>query len=106
MNKVGILAPDGKLIPCESYEHLDLADKLVNKMNHTVKNKVEAEDYLQQLGYLIVRARDIYGLIGFFDMNDNLISLTDEQSKWLIENYEYFPQEKRECVDELLERSM
>ena len=104
MNKVGILAPDGKLIPCESYDHLNIADKLVKEMEHPVNNKLEAEEYLQQLGYIVVRARDVYGLIGYLDDNDQLICLTNAQKRWLEENYDNFPIEKQRSIDDLLDK--
>ena len=104
MNKVGILAPDGKLIPCESYDHLNIANKLVKEMEHPVNNKLEAEEYLQQLGYVVIRARDVYGLIGYLDDNDHLICLTNAQKRWLEENYDNFPIEKQRSIDDLLDK--
>ena len=102
MNKIGILPPDGQLIPCNSYEHLDIAYELVEKMQHPVANRLEAEFYLQQLGYIIVRSRDVYGLIGYLDDHDHIICMTTSQKRWLEENYDSFPTDKQKSVDDIL----
>ena len=113
-NPIGILAPDGTLTPCNSYEHLSLASEMVENMEDApvdVKcSGIDAEQYLQQLGYVIVRARDVYGLIGYYKLwesesTEQRLHLTDEQEKWLLDNYEKFPDAKRESVDELFERN-
>lgn len=105
-NHVGVLPPNGEFISCEPYEHLDLAQELVDKMNNVspeIKcNRMECEVYLQQLGYIIVRSHDVYGLIGYL-VEEKILHLTDEQKKWLIDNYKSFPSDKQKSVDDLID---
>ena len=107
MNHTGILSPDGSFIECESYEHLDLAKEIAGKLNgeYSHKDGLACEEYLQKLGYIIVRARDMYGLIGYLDDNDKIIYLSDEQKKWLENNYDKFPTDKQRSVDDLIDHS-
>ena len=107
MNYTGILSPDGTFIECESYDHLDLAKKIAEELNseYSHKNGTACEEYLQKLGYIIVRARDIYGLVGYLDDNDKIIYLSDEQKKWLEEHYDEFPSDKQRSVDDLIDHN-
>jgi hypothetical protein len=107
MNCIGILSPNGSFIECESYEHLDVAKEIAEKLNseYAYKNGVACEEYLQKLGYIIVRARDVYGLIGYLDDDDKFIYLSDEQKKWLEDHYAEFPTDKQRSVDALIDRN-
>lgn len=107
MNYTGILSPNGNFIECESYEHLDLAKEIAEKLNseYSYKNGIACEKYLQKMGYIIVRARDVYGLIGYLDDNDKMIYLSDAQKKWLEDNYDKFPTDKQRSVDDLIDRN-
>ena len=107
MNYTGILSPDGSFIECESYEHLDLAKEIARKLNgeYLHKDGLACEEYLQKLGYIIVRVRDVYGLIGYLDDNDKIIYLSDEQKKWLEDNYDKFPTDKQRSVDDLIDHN-
>ena len=107
MNYIGILSPDGSFIECESYEHLDLAKEIAEKLNseYQHKNRIDCEEYLQKLGHVIVRARDVYGLIGCLDHDGNVIYLSDEQKKWLEEHYDEFPTDKQRSVDDLIDHN-
>ena len=104
---IGYLTPKGELIECESYEHMDLALDLVREMaDAPAKSKTngfEAEIYLQELGYIVIRARDCYGLIGHHinPHSETRVHMTKEQKEWLLNHYEEFNDEKRKCVDEL-----
>ncbi len=106
-NKIGLLDPDGTLHECESWEHLDTAYEIVEQMADAPAkarmNRLEAESYLQNLGWVIVRARDVYGMIGYLGENDKVIHLSEEQKKWLTDNYEFFPTDKQASVDDLLD---
>ena len=66
-------------------------------------NRLETEAYLQRLGWVIVRASDVYGLIGFLNDNGEVIHLSEKQKEWLIAEYGNFPPDKRESVDELID---
>lgn len=107
MNLIGILSPNGSFIECESYEHLELAKEIAEKLNsdYSYKNGIECEKYLQKMGYIIVRSRDVYGLIGYLDDNNKMICLSDEQKKWLEDNYDKFPTYKQKSVDELIDHN-
>ena len=106
-NKIGLLDPSGVLHECASWEHLDTAWDIVDNMDgapaEAKVNRLEAEAYLQRLGWVIVRARDVYGMIGFLDDNDEVIHLSERQKEWLIAEYGNFPPDKRESVDELID---
>lgn len=99
----GYLDTEGKLHKCESWEHLDLAYEIVEKLGVSVRNRIEAEDYLQKLGWIVVRVNDVYGLIGCFKdgSKDIRYHLTEEQKNWLNENYKDMTKSCRETVDEL-----
>ena len=106
MNKIGFLAPNGDFIECESWEHMSFALDLVEKMKDAPDkakfNGLTAEEYLQELGYIVVRASDVYGLMGrIVDDRGHRLHMTDIQIKWLEDNYDYFPKDKQESVDDL-----
>lgn len=107
MNYTGILSPNGNFIECESYEHLELAKEIAEKLNsdYSYKSGIACEEYLQKLGYIIVRTRDVYGLIGYLDDNDKIINLSDKQKKWLEDNYDKFPTDKQRSVDDLIDHN-
>lgn len=107
MNYIGILSPNGSFIECESYEHLELAKEVAEKLNseYSYQSGIACEYYLQKLGYIIVRAHDVYGLIGYLDDGDKVIRLSDEQQKWLEDNYDKFPIDKQRSVDELIDHN-
>lgn len=101
----GFLDTKGQLHKCESYEHLDFATELVEKMGVFVSNRLKAEEYLQQLGWVVVRTNDVYGLIGYFkdaENSDERYHLTEEQKKWLLDNYENMTTNCRKSVDDML----
>ena len=111
MSNIGYLTPEGKIIECESYEHLSLASELIDKMIETgievpsiaKTNGVEAEGYLLSLGYIAIRAKDCYGYIGYHieEGMEKRLHMTEKQKKWLLSHYEEFSSEKQRCVDEL-----
>lgn len=103
MIPIGILDTNGHLHQCDSYGHLDLAEDLVKEMGVTVKNRLKAEEYLQKLGYVIIRAHDVYGYIGYFKNKNSDVRyhLTEAQIDWLNKNYEYMLPDCRESVEEL-----
>lgn len=99
----GFLDTEGKLHECERWEHLDLAYEIVDNLGVFVRNRLEAEDYLQKLGWIVVRMNDVYGLIGCFkdESKDIRYHLTEEQKNWLNENYKDMTKSCRESIDEL-----
>ncbi len=105
MNYTGILSPNGSFIECESYEHLDLAKEIAGKLNsdYSYKTGFACEKYLQKLGYIIVRARDVYGLVGYLNDDGKFIYLSDEQKKWLEDNYDKFPTDKQRSIDNIID---
>ena len=104
MNDIGYLAPDGTLFECESWEHLDLAEKMVEKLTgKPTCAGLLAEDYLLDHGFVAVRARDVYARLGYVGDDNKFHHLTDEQKKWLIDNYDSFIPAKQREVDKLLD---
>lgn len=109
MNNLGFLTPEGKLLKCGYWEHMSFALDLVEKMKDapdTAKvNGWMAEEYLQKLGYIVVRARDCYGLIGHYkeDSNTCRYHMTEEQKRWLLEHYDEFNRDKQASVDRLFD---
>ncbi len=101
----GFLGTNGVLHECEPYEHLDYAIELVWNMGVTVHNRLEAEEYLQKLGWVVVRTCDVYGLIGFFKdgSKDVRYHLTKEQKDWLNAAYEDMTEDCRKSVDKLFD---
>ena len=97
----GFLTTNGEFHTCNHWEHLDLAQELVENMNVFVKNRLEAEDYLQSLGWIVVRSRDVYGKIGCRNKDGVRIHLTDEQKAWLVGHYEEMTNSCRESVDQI-----
>lgn len=67
---------------------------------------VEAEKYLLNNCYVVVRARDVYASLGYihYKEDDTFYHLTDEQKQWLIARYDNFPRDKQEEVDRLIDR--
>ena len=102
-NPIGFLKPNGTLIECESWEHMEKACDIADEIGISYKNKLDAEIALQLQGYIVIRARDIYGRIGQFDNNGGRIHLSKEQKDWLEANYEDFPEEKRKSTDEIFD---
>ncbi len=101
----GYLDTTGKLHECEHYGHLDLAWELVDAMKHPVRTRLDAERYLQELGWLVVRDHDIYGLIGYIkeDGKEERWHLTDEQKKWLNNVYGAVNNDCRAAIDHIFE---
>lgn len=101
----GFLDTEGKLHKCEAWEHLDYATELVENMGVSINNRLEAEEYLQKLGWVVVRDSDVYGLIGYYkkDSNDIRHHLTDKQKDWLNRAYEEMTLSCRESVDDMFE---
>lgn len=103
----GLLDTSGILHPCEHFEHLDLAYDTIENMGVSVSNRLEAEEYLQKLGWIVIRTRDVYGLIGNFkdyeSGSEERYHLTEEQKKWLNDHYEEMTTACRETVDEMFE---
>lgn len=105
----GFLDPKGKLHKCESHGHLDKAWELVDFLTLTeeldapVRSGVQAEDYLQKLGWIVIRTNDVYGFIGHRKSpnSEERYHLTNEQKAWLNKNYDNMTTSCRESVDEL-----
>lgn len=98
----GFLDTNGQLHECNAWEHLDEAAELVENMGITVANRLEAEERLQQLGWIVIRDRDVYGLIGYhLDGKDECLHLTPEQKTFLNDLYSKVNKSCQESIDEL-----
>lgn len=100
----GFLSPEGVLFPCDNWEHLDTAQSIVDELGVTVANRVAAEEYLQLRGWLVIRSRDVYGLIGYVDEYYNMIYLSSKQRDWLNDHYNQMTRLQRDCVDDILDK--
>lgn len=109
MNNLGFLTPEGKLLECEYWEHMSFALELVEKMKDAPDkakfNGWTAEEYLQKLGYIVIRASDCYGLIGYYKEGSNTCRyhMTEEQKQWLLAHYDEFNRDKQASVDKLFD---
>ncbi len=85
MKMIGILSPEGKFYPCESFGHMELSDEICKSLNiDTSAQRGTAEDILLTMNYIIFRARDCYK--NFFDENSNRIRTTDAQLSFMKKN--------------------
>lgn len=54
----GFLSPEGVMHECDAWEHLDLALSLAaGRSNRLFKNRIEAEDYLYEQGFVQFNSR-------------------------------------------------
>ena len=107
-NKIGILAPDGTFYTCTTYEHLSMSQHICINILSNVPNNIQVkgvacEEYLHHMGYVTVRARDVYGLIGYPNKDRQIVHLTKQQRDWLVSEYENMPEDKRKTVDYMLD---
>lgn len=80
------------------------AIEITETMGQNFYNGIDAEQYLQKLGWIVVRANDVYGLIGMYNVEKGKVyHLTEEQKVWLLEHYESMSPVKRQYVDEILD---
>lgn len=102
----GYLDIEGKLHECSSWEHLDKAKEIVESMGVSINNRLDAETYLQKLGWIVVRTNDVYGLIGYCkkEDSDSCYHLTEKQKEWLNKSYENMTIRCRKSVDKMFER--
>ena len=98
----GFLDREGKLHPCSSWEHLDKAAEIAEAMGVKVYNRLDAEEYLKRLGWIVVRSRDVYGLIGL-RIDGKRLHLTDAQKDFLNKLYGEVNGSCQKSIDELFE---
>lgn len=99
---IGFLNPKGELLECSSWEHLDKAVELCEQLfGIDFYVRQDAEDYLLSLGYMAIRARDVY-MSYKNDDTGKWIVLTDEQLKWLAENVNSFNDGQKKDINEIL----
>lgn len=102
MADIGFLKPDGTLIPCNSWEHLNKAIEITESLGKAFHFGTDAEEFLQKQGWLVIRRNDVYGLIGLYNSETGKrYHLTDEQKNWLLVHYEDMSLLKRESVDDI-----
>lgn len=99
----GFLDREGKLHGCSIYGHLDKAWDIVEEMGQKCKNRLDAEQYLQHLGWVVVRNDDVYGLIGYYIKGEEKLHLTEAQMAWLNSAFEKVNSSCQKSIIELFE---
>ena len=103
----GFLDREGKLHSCNAWEHLDKAAEITEEMGVKISNRLDAEEYLQKLGWIGIRSRDVYGLIGIYvdgkDGKKERLHLTDAQKEFLNKLYGEVNESCQKSIDELFE---
>ena len=59
---LGYLSPSGQMYTCSSYGHMELAMKICNTYEKPVlelKNSLDCESYLLDIGYVCIRSRSV-----------------------------------------------
>ena len=98
----GYLDREGKLHPCNSWEHLDKAAEIVEEMGVKTGNRLDAEEYLKKLGWIVVRSCDVYGFIGL-RVNGKRLHLTDAQKEFLNKLYGEVNESCQKSIDKIFE---
>ena len=98
----GFLDTNGVLHQCNAWEHLLKAVKLTEELGVNFYSGIDAEEYLQKLGWVVVRSNDVYALIGI-RINGKRLHLTDAQKEYLIKIYGEVNENCQRSIDELLE---
>lgn len=101
----GFLDREGKLHQCNEWGHLDKAIEIVEGMGVQICNKLYAEVYLEKLGWIVIRTRDVYGLIGFYTDDDQKerLHLTDSQKTFLNKLYGEVNKSCQKSIDKLFD---
>lgn len=100
----GFLDREGKLHPCNSWEHLDKAVEIAEEMGVEISNRLDAEEYLQKIGWIVIRSRDVYGFIGLHtDGKEECLHLTDAQKEFLNKLYGEVNESCQKSIDELFD---
>jgi len=99
---IGYLTPEAEFIECEHYGHLDLALEITEtKYEKQFMNRIDAENFLLNIGVLVLRARDAY--MNYWNEDKISILLTDEQIKWIADNIEGLNPMQKKDLSEILE---
>ena len=98
----GFLDREGKLYPCNPWGHLDKAAVVVEEMGVKVSNRLDAEMYLEKLGWIVIRSRDAYGFIGL-PVDGKRLHLTDAQKEFLNKLYGEVNESCQKSIDKLFE---
>lgn len=100
----GYLDRKGKIYTCEAWEHLDKAVEIIEEMGVEISNRLDAEEYLQKLGWIVIRSRDVYGFIGLHaDGKEECLHLTNAQKAFLNKLYGKVNESCQKSIDELFE---
>lgn len=100
----GYLDREGKLRSCNAWGHLDKATEIVSEMGVKIGNRLDAEAYLEKLGWIVIRSRDVYGLIGIHvDGKEERLHLTNAQKEFLNKLYGEVSESCQKSIDKLFE---
>ena len=98
----GYLDCEGKIHTCGAWGHLNKAAEIVKEMGIKVNNRLDAEEYLEKLGWIVIRDSDVYGFIGF-RVDGKRLHLTDAQKDFLNKLYSEVTERCQKSIDELFE---
>ena len=100
----GYLDREGKIHTCEAWKHLDKAVEIIEEMGVEISNRLDAEEYLQKLGWIVIRSRDVYGFIGLHaDGKEECLHLTNAQKASLNKLYGEVNKSCQKSIDELFD---
>ncbi len=104
----GFLDREGTLHPCNAWEHLYKALEVIKEMGVEISSGLDAEGYLQKLGWIVIRSSDVYGLIGIYvdgrEGKKERLHLTDAQKEFLNKLYGGVNESCQKFIDELFEQ--
>lgn len=99
---IGFLNPQGELIKCSSWGHLDKAVEICEEIyNKYFIYRQEAEDYILSLGYVAIRARDVYMSYRNNSTNE-WIKLTQKQLDFFANYAQEFNEGQKNDICEIL----
>ena len=86
---IGWMSPCGEIVSCESWEHMDKAEEILNHMNIMEKEyKSRPDDYLWNLGWIKISIMQFFGHGLHFSIYR---MASEEQKKKMREIYDRVP---------------
>ena len=99
---IGFLNPQGELIKCSSWEHLDKSTEICKDVyNKEFIYRQDAEDYILSVGYVAIRARDVY-MSYKNETTNEWIKLTQKQLDFFATHADEFNEAQKKDICEIL----